>query len=490
MASTSLARGRPLHDGASETRLRLIRAARSRYVRRVRLRTAFLLTFTFTFVCGQLETSGAAGLTALTRGKALTLNGRRSPEHWRGVLRVRNDPTLERAPSPACPAVSTFELGLFTVATNGIERAPAVTLDCSRWRRSGSGWAYADPARHGGIARIAYGPRGLVVKLAGPAVLPAPGPVGYAQAWLAIGGTRFHVRFHEFRANQADFIASRTPSSVAARGEAGFWAALWGDAADQASEAETLDALEKAARRSDADGRSRFLLGMLHLYRFGRLTRQITDAGPESRAELAAAVAAFDEAEPLLWDRGTRTGDSRIPGFAAAARYALGVVAHDQALLERGRDELAYAIEINSFFNVFDLMTVVQAEPPDSPAFLEAFRAMDAYLSNPQTLACAVTQPEVCGNSGLAPTALQGTFVLFGDFYAKAGDAGSARQWYQFGAPFESDWRFAGMYADRLATVDARVAAYADADPTNDPPIVGSGAEACASCHNRAPSAR
>ena len=94
-------------------------------------------------------------------------------------------------------------------------------------------------------------------------------------------------------------------------------------------------------------------------------------------------------------------------------------------------------------------------------------------------------QPEVCGNSGLAPTALQGTFVLFGDFYAKAGDVDAARQWYQFGAAFESGWRFAGMYADRLATVEARVAAYQDDDPANDPLIVGAGAEACASCHNR-----
>jgi hypothetical protein len=426
----------------------------------------------------------------LTRGKALTLNGRRAPGQWRGVLRVRNDPALAQAPSPACPTVSSFELGLFTVATNGVERNAAVTLDCARLRPTRSGWTYDDPARPGGIARIAYGPGGLVVKLAGPSVLPAAGPVGYAQVWFAVGATRYHVRFHEFAANRADFIASRTPSAVTARGEAGFWAALWGDADDEASEAETRAALEKAVARSGNDGRSRFLLGMLHLYRFGRSTRQIADAGPEARAELAAAVAAFDEAEPLLWDRETRTGDSRIPGFAGAARYALGVVDRDQALLERGRDDLAYAIEINAFFNVFDLMTIVQAEPPDSPAFIEAFRAMDAYLSNPQTLVCAVSQPEVCGNSGLAPTALQGTFVLFGDFYAKAGDVASARRWYQFGAPFESDWRFAGMYADRLATVEARVAAYADGDPTNDPPIVGSGVEACASCHNRAPSTR
>jgi len=118
-----------------------------------------------------------------------------------------------------------------------------------------------------------------------------------------------------------------------------------------------------------------------------------------------------------------------------------------------------------------------------------AITAMDAYLSNPQMLLCAGTFPEVCGNAGLAPTALQGTFILFGDFYAKAGQPDAARQWYRFGAPFESGWRFAGLYGDRLATVDARIAAYRDDDPTNDPSIVGSGAQACASCHNRGVSA-
>lgn len=422
-------------------------------------------------------------LSLLTRHKALALHGGGDAARWRGVLRVGADPALSDAPSPECPAVSTFELGLFTVATNGVERNPRVTLDCALWKRGKRGWTYEDPALPGGIRKIAYGPRGLLVKLAGPDVMPAAGPVGYALAWLAVGEARYHVRFHDFAQNGPDRIVSHPPSTKAAVAEAGFWAYLWGD---EPSEAETVAALEKITRRSKRDGRSWFLLGMLHLHRFGRLTARITDADAEARTTLAAAVAALDQADRLLWNRDTAVGDSRIPGFAAAARYALAVVDHDDALLEQARNDLAYAMQINAFFNVFDLMTVVQAEPPDSPAFIEAFNAMDAYLSNPDTLQCAVTQPEVCGNEGLAPTGLQGTFILFGDFYAKAGHVDDARRWYQFGAPAESNWRFAGLYADRLASLDARVAAYRDADPGNDPPIVGSGAEACASCHNRA----
>jgi hypothetical protein len=428
----------------------------------------------------------AHAISVLTRQKVLALHGEGDPNDWRGVLRVGRDTALAEAPSPECPAVSTFELGLFTVATNGVERNARVTLECARWRAVKRGWVYDDPALPGGVRKIVYGSRGLVVKLAGPQVLPAPGPVGYALAWFEVGDTRFHLRFHEFRKNEAASIVSRTPSRRAADAEAAFWAHLWGDDPSEAHEEAARAALGEAVRRSKRDGRSRFLLGMLHLYRFGRLTTRIVDAGPEARAEIAAAVAALDEADALLWDRDTRLGDSRVPGFAAAARYALAVVDGDAGLLEQARNDLAYALEINAFFNVFDLMTVVQAEPPGSPAFLEAFNAMDAYLADPDTLLCALTQPEVCGNAGLAPTALQGTFVLFGDFYAKGGDADAARQWYQLGAGLESNWRFSGMYANRLATVEARVAAYQDGDPANDPPIVGSGAEACASCHNRA----
>lgn len=435
---------------------------------------------------GALCATDARALALLTHQKMLALDGGGDPVRWRGVVRAGADGALANAPSPACPAVSTFELGLFTVATNAVERNPRVTLACERWRQAKRRWIYDDPALPGGVRKIVYGPRGLVVKLAGPKVLPAPGPVGYVQAWFEVGAARFHLRFHEFKRNEGARIVSRKPSRRAAAAEAGFWAYLWGDEPGEAAAATTREALEKAVKRSRRDGRSWFLLGMLHLYRFGQLTTQIVDASPAARAELAGAVAALDEADRLLWDRATGIGDSRIPGFAAAARYALAVVDSDTALLEQARNDLAYAMQINAFFNVFDLMTVVQAEPPDSPAFVEAFNAMDAYLSNPDTLLCAGTQPEVCGNLGLAPTALQGTFVLFGDFYAKAGDAAAARQWYAFGAAFEAGWRFAGMYAERLATVDARIAAYQDDDPDNDPPIVGSGAEACASCHNRA----
>ncbi|HXJ34909.1 MAG TPA: hypothetical protein VMS22_12830 [Candidatus Eisenbacteria bacterium] len=430
-------------------------------------------------------TAGAADLAVLTRGKVLRLDAGSDPGKSRGLVRFGHDAALAAAPDPSCPSASAFDLGLFTVAANAVVRNEKVALECAKWRKTRTGWRYDDPDAAGGVRRITYGPRGLAVRLVGPAAMPAPGPVGYAFVWFEVGAMRFHGRFHVFEANTADRVRSRRLSKAAGDGETRFWAIMWGDDASETAVQETSALLQRAAKRSKADARSRFLLGMLHLYRFGQLTERFSAASEAGRAEIAAAVAAFDDAEPLLWNRTTRVGDSRMPGFAAAARYALAVVTADEALRQRALADLAYAVEINAFFNVFDLMTVLQAEPAGSSAFQQAFADLSAYIGDPNTLACAVTQPEVCTNAGLAPTALPGTFVMFGDAYAKSGDAATAKYWYQFGIAAEAGWAFEGLAAERLAGADARVAAYQDVDPANDPPIIGAGPEACASCHHR-----
>jgi tetratricopeptide (TPR) repeat protein len=443
-----------------------------------------LVLFALAIIFAALDTPAHA-VTLLTRGKVLKLKGKIDPAESHGVLRVGLDPALAAAPDPSCPAASSFELGLFTVATSRIVRSAKHDLDCAKWSRQGRKWVYSDPDSVDGVRRITYGPGGLVVQLRGAAVLPAPGPVGYAQAWFEVGGTRFHIRFHQFNRNEASVIASAKPSKGAAIGEAGFWATLWGDDSSEANEQATLDALALAAKRSKDDARSRFLTGMLHLYRFGQMTTSVADADAAAQAEIEAAVAAFDGAEPLLWDPVSEAGDSRVPGFAAAARYVLAVVTDNEPLRQQALADLQYAIDINAFFNVFDLITVIQAEPPTSAAFQMAFNAVATYLSDPETLSCLASQPEICSTAGLAPSGFSGALVLFGDVYAKAGDHAQATTWYSLAAATEAGWAFEGLAADRLATVAARVAAYGDADPSNDPPVIGAGPEACVSCHYR-----
>jgi tetratricopeptide (TPR) repeat protein len=428
----------------------------------------------------------ADAITLLTHGKFLRLEAGVDPTRSRGVLRVGRDPELADAPDPTCPTTSSFELGLFTVATNRVVRADKVDLDCTKWQRRRRSWVYADSSAAGGVRKIVYGPGGLTVALRGETAFPAAGPVAYAQAWLDVGERRFHARFHSFERNEASLIVTEQPSRVAADGEARFWSVLWGDDASQSNQAAALDALARAAQISPSDARSIFLTGMLHLYRFGQLTTSIRDADEAARAEIEAAVAAFDAAEPLLWNPATGVGDSRVPGFGGAARYALAIVTGDESLRQKALVDLQNAIAVNAFFNVFDLVTVAQAEPPGSAAFQMAFDAMAEYLADPETLRCAIDQPEICTNAGLAPGGLSGALVLFGDLYAKAGNLDQATTWYRLAAATEANWAFEGLASDRLATVAERVALYEDADLDNDPPLIGAGAEACASCHHRA----
>lgn len=175
------------------------------------------------------------------------------------------------------------------------------------------------------------------------------------------------------------------------------------------------------------------------------------------------------------------------PGFAAAAKYTQGYLENDAALRDEGLAELDRAIDINSFFNVFDYIPVLPALPPRDPLFQRGYALFSSYLENPDTLQCVTTQPEICANAGLAPHNIQGALTLFGDLYAKARDLPQAQNWYNLAMAFPDTqtWDFRSAIQERAANAAARVALYADEDPGNDPPLIGAGAEACHVCHKR-----
>jgi hypothetical protein len=228
---------------------------------------------------------------------------------------------------------------------------------------------------------------------------------------------------------------------------------------------------------------------MLHLYRFGQATTSYTDVDAAAEADLVAANEWFAKALPLLWD-GT-AGDSRVPGFVAAAKFSLGIVRNDAALQAEGLADLEAAVAANAFFNVFDLIPVAQATAADDPRFAQVFGLMKSYLDDPDTLSCVVTQPEICADSGLAPRNVAGALMLFGDLYAKAGGLDpayltQAETWYgiaKAGALALPGYRFLDAVEARVGHAAERAALHQDADPSNDPPLIGAGAEACAVCH-------
>lgn len=431
-------------------------------------------------------------LTVLSVGKHAVMRQGSGGRPDSAFFRFGRDRALRTLVDPTCAGgnASSVEVSSYPQSTVRVEVQEKVTLPCAGWHKAGAGFVYRDPSGAvSGVRRIAYSRTGLVVDVRGGGYHHAVGPVGYAEVWLGLGSTRLLGRFHDFRRNTATLLVTRTPSTAASDGEAAFWDALTGDDSSEAREQFGLRRLEVAAKRDRRDGRSRFLLAMLHLYRFGQSVTVYNQTDAGARAEITAAVAAFDEALPLLWDPATLRGDSRVPGFAAAARYALGVATGDPAVAAQAITELDAAVAVNSFFNVFDPIGVAQVVPPSDPAFTKVFASFDGYLTDPETLACLTTQPEICGNTGLAPRNAVGALVLFGDLYAKAGNAARATTWYQLAralsAGGDTPYRFLDRIDARLADVPGRTALYADGDPSNDPPLIGAREEACAVCHTR-----
>ena len=115
-----------------------------------------------------------------------------------------------------------------------------------------------------------------------------------------------------------------------------------------------------------------------------------------ARADLVAANDAFAKARaaPL----GRDTGDSRVPGFVAAAKFGLGVVQNDAALQAEGLADLEAAVAVNAFFNVFDLIPVVQALPPRTRASRRCSRSCGP------TSAIRTRSPASCPSRRSAPT--------------------------------------------------------------------------------------
>jgi hypothetical protein len=423
----------------------------------------------------------AAALTVLTTGKHAIFR----PDS--GLVRVGRDRALATLVDPTCAGglASTVQVGAYLQSTFRLASEPAAALPCETWRRARGGFVYEDDGgTAGGVQRIAYTRNALVVKLGGAGYAAPGGPVGYVELWLNIGATRLLARFHNFRVNSATQLVTRKTSRAAADGEAAFWDVLHGDDRSEARQEASLRALGKASRRSKQDGRSRFLLAMMHLYRFGVRIQGYDAVSDEAKAEIRAADDGFAAALPLLWDGAA--GDSRVPGFAAAAKFARGIVEGDESRAAAGLAELDEALRVNAFFNVFDLIPVIQALPRTDPRFQPAVDAVITYLSDPGTLACIGTQPEICANDGLAPRNLTGATLLFGDVYAKAGNLDQARGWYAIAAGTASPtYRFYALAQDRFVNAAARVARYLDDDPGNDDQIIGVGDENCAVCHNR-----
>lgn len=264
------------------------------------------------------------------------------------------------------------------------------------------------------------------------------------------------------------------PGGFAAAGEEAFYDTLNGvSIRDQ----QAIDWLREATRESPQVGRPWFLLGMMHLW---RVAQAWTDPAHPSRFvadEVTLGREALERAVVLVPE------DTRIPGFHAAARYDEGIIHGDPEIVADGLRVLREAMDVNFLFNSFDFVGVV---PPTVAGDHDLMKESLGYIEQGLTMLDACT-PKICGNEGRAPHNGEGTFLLFGDTYAKAGDRAKALEYYGFSDAVSSvtGWSMRGVVQERIATLDERIAAYRDDDPSNDPTIIGQGGGGCNYCHFR-----
>jgi hypothetical protein len=430
-------------------------------------------------ICLLLTSTPSVALTLLTGGKRGVFRATAGREAS-ALVRLNGDRALRRPVDPTCPASSSLRFALSRRGAD-FEDHGEVALPCEGWRPTRGGYRYrAGDGVPGGVREIRLGGGRLLVRAGGAGYTAIAGPVAYVEAWLTIDGERHLVRLQRFRRNDAEGIVSRRPSEAAAAGEAAFWDTLWADA-PRADEA--LRLLARAVRRDPRDGRSQFLLGMLRLYRSTVACAEfdfanLCDAG---KAEGLAAVEPLDRAVPLLPE------DTRIAGFAAAATYAAGYVRGDEAQRMLGLQRIDAAVAANPLFNSFDLFAVVApVEPGGTDYYRERVLGLVDFIfeENPT---CPATIPEICANAGMAPHNFEGSLLLLGDIYAKGGELAKAQQWYALARAVgkASGYRYQAVADERAATAAERVALYQDADPNNDPPLLGGGGGSCVHCHNK-----
>jgi hypothetical protein len=429
--------------------------------------------------------AAAAEFTLLTAGRRSKFVSDVTKGSGRANIRVGRDRGLATLEDPTqCPSSSAIQIRFYTSADSLRVGGDRAELPCGNWKATANGYAYRDrTGAAGGVTKIRYSSKRLKVKAATPGYLPVPGPVGFAQLGLDVGTVRYLVRMHSFRRNDASKIQTRKLSKEADEGEAAFWDTLWG-IEDRAEE--TMVLLGTATGKDPSDARSFFLQGLMRLNRFGRETTYYPEATPAQAMLVEEALEDFEQALPSLWD-GSR-GDTRAPGFAATARYTLGVLRNDPTLIAQGSQEMDFATALNPLFNTFIPLGPI---PPifrgTDPEYQAVVQLIDEYF--PEAATQCGDQGEICFNEGLAPHNLAGTFLFFGDIFAKGDRVESARLNYETAVTFgtANGWRpeFLAAAQDRLDNVDARVALYQDADPANDPPLLGVSNNTCAYCHYR-----
>ena len=244
-----------------------------------------------------------------TARRSVRRQGRHLQERRVARVRVGRDPALASGPSPACPTPSAVEVSTYPVATQRVAVHHASRSRLREVEAEGRRLRLRRPRRAaGGCARSATGARDSSPRFGGALHARRRDRSATLQVVARRSARRASTpACTTSRATTRRPLVTRKPSRRPATGERAFWACCTTTGrllpTRRSSSRPRSTALAKAAKRDKKDGWSRFLIAMMHLYRFGQASRALSrDVSDTATAEIAAAHDAFEQAVPLLWD--------------------------------------------------------------------------------------------------------------------------------------------------------------------------------------------
>ncbi|HKA89355.1 MAG TPA: hypothetical protein VKE22_16925 [Haliangiales bacterium] len=274
-----------------------------------------------------------------------------------------------------------------------------------------------------------------------------------------------------------------------------FWATYHGN--DYARIPDVQAALQAAIDRDPNDAELYAYLAATHFWHIGEYKRDPHPDPAVLQQDMPMAAQLFQKASDL------DPNEDHLPGFVGVTTVHAGQLANDPTLIALGDRILDRSVYRFPEFNNFNRWAAHNHDPKDSPSYRAAldslWQLVDACVgasidrSHPDltpyvSLQISVGRKRVCwwGND-LAPYAWEGIMLNLGNGLVKAGQIDAARIAYANAKlpPDYDTWPYrAELEAIVASDLAARAALFADADPSNDPPITIKD-RGCVYCHAR-----
>jgi hypothetical protein len=262
-------------------------------------------------------------------------------------------------------------------------------------------------------------------------------------------------------------FSSRHPATSA------FWNAFRaGNVADRPA---VIASLAAASLTNPAEEELALLSGLANLWRVAEpLPEEVNDQAGLIVAALAAR-GALEQAYALC------PTDHRIAAWLGPILVNLGRAMSQPAIVDQGMQVLRQGIDSYAAFVLFAKLLVYADRPKTDADFQLALAAVEANAG-----ACTKSDP-ACGNHPRAAHNIEGSMVFVGDAYAKAGQKERALLSYRqaMSATTYPDWGYQSLLGERIATLDARVAAFDSPDTSDDPVSAWNDTNQCSICHRR-----